>query len=86
MLKIVRVKTGSSEESCWIWEKGVACWIVEAIMRALPRCRASEEAADIGIYNKREDSLCGCFVAVAIVLNVNLVLSLVAKKRQNTQT
>ena len=35
-------------------------------MRALPRCRASEEAADIGIYNKREDSLCGCFVAVAI--------------------
>ena len=55
-------------------------------MRALPRCRASEGAADIGIYNKREDSLCGCFVAVAVVLNVNLVLSLVAKKRQNTQT
>ena len=35
-------------------------------MRALPRCRASEEAADIGIYNKREDSLCGCFVAVKL--------------------
>ena len=35
-------------------------------MRALPRCRASKGAADIGIYNKREDSLCGCFVAVAV--------------------
>ena len=49
-----------------IGKRGVACWIVEAIMRALPRCRASEGAADIGIYNKREDSLCGCFVAVAV--------------------
>ena len=66
MLKIVLAKTGGSEESCWDWEKGVACWIVEAIMRALPRCRASGGAADIGIYNKREDSLCGCFVAVAV--------------------
>jgi len=34
-------------------------------MRALPRCRALREAAGIGIYNKREDSLCGCFVAIS---------------------
>ena len=49
-------------------------------MRALPRCRASKGAADIGIYNKREDSLCGCFVAIAVGLSANLVLSLMVKK------
>ena len=58
-------------------------------MRALPRCRALREAADIGIYNKREDSLCGCFVAVKLSgFGAKLMVSdfLIAKKRQNTQT
>ena len=60
-------KTGRREESCKNFAKGVARFLGEAIMRALPRCRASKEAADIGIYNKREDSLCGCFVAVKLL-------------------
>ena len=75
------------KESYWISEKGVARGEGEAIMRALPRCRASEEAADIGIYNKREDSLCGCFVAVvAVEFGTNFGVELDGKKRQNTQT
>ena len=53
-------------------------------MRALPRCRASEGVADIGIYNKREDSLCGCFVAVAVGFSANLVLSLMVKKDKHS--
>ena len=74
------------KESLVIWQKVVARGFGVAIMRGLATVQGLLGRSRIGIFNKREDSLCGCFVAVAVVLNVNLVLSLVAKKRQNTQT
>ena len=37
-------------------------------MRGLATVQGPSKGAEAGIFNKREDSLCGCFVAVDLLV------------------
>ena len=56
------------KESSGIWQKVVAREIGVAIMRGLATVQGLLGRLRIGIFNKREDSLCGCFVAVDLLV------------------
>ena len=56
------------KESSGIWQKVVAREIGVAIMRGLATVQGLLGRLRTGIFNKREDSLCGCFVAVDLLV------------------
>ena len=62
--KIIPFQTIGYKESLVIWQKVVARGCGVAIMRGLATVQGLLGRSRIGIFNKREDSLCGCFVAV----------------------
>ena len=85
-LEINPFKTNSYKESSKIWQKVVARDLEVAIIRDLATVQGLLGRSEAGIFNKKEDSLCGCFVAIKLLsLTLFLVLSN-GKKRQNTQT
>ena len=56
------------KESTKIWQKVVARGFGVAIMRDLATVQGLLGRSEAGIFNKREDSLCGCFVAVDLLV------------------